>query len=190
MTCRIKLVSPIPPSVNHYLGWRAIVKGKRPMAISYETKEAKEYKKEFKKSIVEQLKNQQWDYDETGLKHIYVDTVFYFDKVNKDANNHFKCSLDAITETGLIWKDDNIVCERVNGIYYDYENPRMEMTIYPVDYIGIFKDDDELMIFEDKCRTCNRYNRNCSILRDSKAGKIRKELKNLTCEKYKSTGGK
>ena len=51
----LKLVSPMPPSVNHYTGIRTIMKknpktGKTtPMAMVYETAEAKKYKKEFKK---------------------------------------------------------------------------------------------------------------------------------------------
>lgn len=31
----LKLTSPIAPSVNHYLGWRAILKNGKPMAVGY-----------------------------------------------------------------------------------------------------------------------------------------------------------
>ncbi|MCQ2770650.1 MAG: hypothetical protein MJ236_02490, partial [Clostridia bacterium] len=41
------LTSPIPPSVNHYLSYRAVMKNGRPMATSYKPKEVVDYKKDF-----------------------------------------------------------------------------------------------------------------------------------------------
>ena len=181
----LKLVSPIPPSVNHYLGWRAIMKNGKPMAMSYETSEAKKYKKEFKEHIVEQVKLQDWNLSIDPMQHFYVDAIFYFDRIDKDANNYFKVQLDSITETGLIWVDDNVVCERVQRIYYDSENPRIELTIYPVDYIGIFDNQEQLNKFENKCKTCSRYARNCSILKKAKEGRIQETIQNNINSKYK-----
>lgn len=43
----LKLISPLPPSVNHYLAYRAIMKNGRPMAMSYKTPEAVKYQKDF-----------------------------------------------------------------------------------------------------------------------------------------------
>lgn len=181
----LKLISPIPPSVNHYLGWRAIIKNGKPMAMSYETAEAKKYKKEFKEHIIEQVKLQNWNYEVNDTQHFYVDAVAYFDRTRKDISNVDKCLLDAITETQLIWKDDNVACFRPNRIYYDPNNPRIELTIYPVDYIGIFDNQEQLDEFEDKCKTCSRYKRNCSILKKAKEGRIQEEIQDLCCEKYK-----
>lgn len=185
MTKELKLVSPVPPSVNHYLGWRAIMKGRKPIVVSYETVEAKKYKKEFGEEIKKQVEKQGWIYDETGLQHYYVDCMFYFDRVDKDCNNYFKCSLDCITETGVVWKDDNIVCERVMGIYYDSVNPRIEMIIYPVSYVGIFGNQEQLNNFESKCKTCSRYKRNCSLLKNAKTGRIQESIQDFVCSKYK-----
>lgn len=181
----LKLTSPIPPSVNHYLGWRAILKNGKPMAMSYETAEAKKYKKEFKKHIEEQVKLQNWNHEVNSTQHFYVDAIFYFDRVDKDTSNYDKCLLDAITETQLIWKDDNVACFRPNRIYYDSDNSRIELTIYPVDYIGIFDNKEQLDEFENKCKTCLRYKRNCSILKKAKEGRIQETIKNNICEKYK-----
>lgn len=181
----LKLTSPIPPSVNHYLGWRAILKNGKPMAMSYETAEAKKYKKEFKKHIEEQVKLQNWNHEVNSTQHFYVDAIFYFDRVDKDTSNYDKCLLDAITETQLIWKDDNVACFRPNRIYYDSDNSRIELTIYPVDYIGIFDNKKQLDEFENKCKTCLRYKRNCSILKKAKEGRIQETIKNNICEKYK-----
>ena len=44
-------MSPIAPSVNHYLGWRAILKGGKPMAMSYKKPEAIKYQKDFDKYV-------------------------------------------------------------------------------------------------------------------------------------------
>lgn len=155
------------------------------MSILYETNEAKKYKKQFKKYIEEQVKIQEWESSLDKAQHYYCDCVFYFDRIDKDCNNYFKCSLDAITETELVWSDDNTVCERVNRIYYDNENPRIEMDIYPVEYIGIFNSEESLVSFESKCKNCMRYIRNCSILRKAKEGRIQDEILHFECSKYK-----
>lgn len=172
-------------SVNHYLAYRAVIKNGKPMAMSYKTQEAKSFQKRFEEHIREQVKIQNWNIPVSSSQHFYVDAVFYFPRVDMDANNYFKVSLDTITETGLIWADDNVVCERVQRIYYDSSNPRIELTIYPVDYIGIFDNQSQLDEFERKCKTCSRYTRNCSILKKAKEGRIQEEIQNLECSKYK-----
>lgn len=172
-------------SVNHYLAYRAIIKNGKPMAMSYKTKEAKDFQKKFEQHIKEQVKIQNWNIPVDSAQHFYVDAVFYFPRLDMDANNYFKVSLDSITETGLIWVDDNVVCERVQRIYYDSSNPRIEFTIYPVDYIGIFDNKEQLNEFESKCKTCSRYKRNCSILKKAKEGRIQEEIQDLYCSKYK-----
>ena len=43
----LKLISPMPMSVNHYLGWRGILKYGKPMAVSYKKPEALKYQKDF-----------------------------------------------------------------------------------------------------------------------------------------------
>lgn len=172
-------------SVNHYLAYRTVVKNGKPMAMSYKTKEAKDFQKRFDKYIREQVKEQDWNIPVNSAQHFYVDAVFYFPRIDMDVNNYFKVSLDTITDTGLIWEDDNVVCERVQRIYYDSNNPRIEFTIYPVEYIGIFDNQEQLEQFEDKCKTCKRYKRNCSILKKAKKGCIQEEIQNMTCSKYK-----
>ena len=51
----LRLTSPIPLSVNHYLGTRAILKNGKPMAMVYETGEAKKYKEKFIEYIKKQI---------------------------------------------------------------------------------------------------------------------------------------
>ena len=184
------LTSPIPPSVNHYIRSRFIYKGGRPTSMVYETSEAKEYKTNFRKYIESQVVEQGWDFPMNQQQHFYVDCLFYFPRIDMDANNYFKCLLDAITETQLIWCDDNVVCERVNGIFYDKDNPRVEIVIKPVEYIGIFKNENEKDIFVHKCEGCSRYSRNCSILRKAIEGRIQSEIQDGICLKYKNVDKK
>lgn len=53
----LKLTSPICPSVNHYLGWRGIIKGGKPMAVSYKKPEAVKYQKNFSEYVKKEAKN-------------------------------------------------------------------------------------------------------------------------------------
>ena len=176
--------------MNHYLKPRGFIIYKNGKPVSqitmYETAEAKKYKKEFVKYIKEQVKIQRWDLTPNKTQHFYIDCVFYFDRIDKDANNYFKLLLDSITETQLIWIDDNTTCERVNGIYYDSKNPHIDVTIYPVDYIGIFPTVNQLEEFKSNCIGCKRYKNNCSILNKAIEGRIQEEIVDLVCSKFKS----
>lgn len=182
---KLKLVSQVPLSVNHYLGIRVINKGGRPMAMTYKKPEAVKYQKDFSKYAVEEIKKQNWKHDVESGKHIYVDATFYFDRTDKDCSNYEKIMIDALTETKMLWKDDNIVLFRPQRIYYDAENPRIELEIYPVEYRGIFNSCSQLEEFESNCIGCTRYTRNCSILNKAKEGRIQKEIENCICSKRK-----
>lgn len=151
------------------------------MAMSYKTQEAIKYQKEFIKYVQGEVKKQGYDLEPNKTRHFYIDAVFYFDRTDRDANNYFKCMLDAITDTQLIWLDDNVTCERVQRIYYDSMNPRIELTIYPVEYIGIFDNVSQLEEFESNCIGCKRYKRNCSILNKAKEGRIQEQINNCVC---------
>lgn len=177
----------IPPSVNHYLAYRAIIKNGKPMAMSYKTREALQYQKNLMAYVRDEVKKQNWSLVPNKLQHFYIDAVFYFGKTNQDANNYFKVMLDAITDTQLIWLDDNVTCERVQGIYYDAENPRVDIHIHPTDYIGVFKNASQLEIFESNCIDCKRFKRNCSLLRGAKEGRIQPEISNARCYKFTPT---
>ncbi len=118
-----------------------------------------------------------------------MDCDFYFDKIDMDANNYFKVMLDGITESGKIWKDDNVVAERVQSIRYDTARPRIEVYIHPVDYIGIFDNAAQLDEFTSRCVGCSRYSNNCSLLRRAKEGRIDKEIQDGVCAKYKERKG-
>lgn len=181
----LRLTSPIPPSSNHYLAYRAVIKNGHPMAMSYCTTEAKHYKERFTEYVQDEVARQGWRLIPNKLQHFYVDTVFYFPRVDMDSSNYFKVMLDAITDTKLIWLDDNVALERVQAVYYDADNPRIEICIHPVDYIGVFNNAPQLETFVSKCADCTRSNRNCSLLNKAKEGKIQKEIVDNVCLKYK-----
>lgn len=179
----------MPPSVNHYLGHRGVMKNGRPVSVSYCTNDAARYKKVFTEYVTEQAQAQHWQKPEK-TQHLYADAVFYFPRIDMDTNNYWKCLLDAITDTGVVWEDDNIVCERAQAIYYDADNPRVELCIHQVDYIGIFDDVSHLEQFEARCIDCERHKRNCSILRGAKAGKIQADIVDGVCGKFKEVVNK
>ena len=181
---KLHITSPIPPSVNHYMGYRAIMRGGKPLAVPYKTADAKSFQKEFADIVADAVQTQGWESTNDIKQHFYVDALFYFPRKRMDCNNYWKVLLDTITDTKLIWEDDNVVCERAQGIYYDSKNPRIELTIKPVDYIGVFDNASQLEQFESNCIGCSRYARNCKILRQAKEGKIQDEICNGSCAKF------
>lgn len=188
MSQQLIITSPIPPSVNHYTAHRVVMKSGKPLAIVYKTKEAVAYQTAFKKTVADAVEEQAWQTDLENPRHIYVDAVFYMDKKHRDCNNAWKCLLDAITETQLVWKDDDVVCERVNKIVYDADNPRVELYIHYVDYIGIFDTEDQLEEFKkDNCIGCKRYKRNCTLLRNAIEGRVQQEIDGYVCAKRTSS---
>ena len=185
MSSELKLVINDFISVNHYLQYTIVKKGKRYIPSSHKTKEAVDFKTNFSNYVKNEVNKQGWVLDPNPFQHYYVDAVFYFPRVDMDTNNYWKVAFDAITESGVVWLDDNMACERVTKVMYDSNNPRIEYTIYKTDFVGIFNNSDELNSFEDKCHTCKRYKRNCSILRKAKEGRIQEEIGiDLSCNKY------
>ena len=182
---KLFLTSDIPPSVNHYLAYRAIIKNGRPMAMSYCTPEAARYKKDFSQYVAQEVIRQGYNVEPNTTRHFYVDCDFYFPRTNMDCNNYYKCMLDAITDTKMIWLDDNVVCERAKSIRYDTDNPRIEIYIHPVEYIGVFNDAARLEEFTSKCIGCARYRRNCNVLKNAILGKVQKEVHDGSCDKFK-----
>ena len=160
-----------------------MIKNGKAIATSHKTQVAKEYRAEFADYVREEVKRQGWSFELNKWQHFYVDAYFYFDKTSRDANNYFKVMLDAITDTQLVWMDDNVACERVQRILYDAERPRIELVIHPTDYIGIFDNMSQMEEFTSKCFGCTRYKRNCSILKKAMIGRVQKEINGLVCEK-------
>lgn len=163
-------------SVNHYMSYRSV--GKRVMA--YKPKATKDFEKLFGKYIKDEIQKQGWIKPPKD-KFIIMDTVFYFPRVDMDAQNYFKSICDIMSDCG-VWEDDNIVMERVNRIFYDSNNPRIEITIHESDFKGIFDNTELMNLFISRCEICNRYKRNCSILNKALEGRIQEDV--IKCNDY------
>ena len=177
---KLKLISSIPPSVNHYL--KHTYRG--GYAHVYVTPEGKKYKADFAEYVKAEVVKQGWNLSLFEDRHFYVDMVFYFNRIDMDSSNYDKCLLDAITDTQLVWPDDNVALPRVNRVYYTKGEPYIELEIYPVSYIGIFDNIQQLESFENQCSSCNRYGRNCSILAGAKQGFVQDYITDNQCIKY------
>ena len=185
----LHITSPFPPSVNHYMGHRAILKNGKPIDVPYKTADAVFFCRDFSKIVKDAVAEQGWDVPLDGSKHVYVDGVFYFPRKRMDCNNYWKVLLDTISKTQVVWKDDDTVCERAQGIYFDTQNPRIELTIHPVEYIGIFANENEYENFKLHCSSCTRSGRNCSIFNKAMEGRIQPEIHDGVCEKYTEKKG-
>ena len=184
---KIKFTLHIAPSVNQYLGYRVVyIRGKH-ISQPYETKVAKEYKVFVKNIIHRELKKQDWT---TPEKHEYVimDLVFYFDRKRKDSDNAIKVMQDAIVDSCII-EDDDIIMPRVNNIYIDKYNPRVEVTLKLAPKTGIFDNPSHLKMFKsincDKCKK-STYKRQCGIMQKALDNRIEPEIniiKNICYEK-------
>jgi crossover junction endodeoxyribonuclease RusA len=184
LTKELKLtVQGIPPSVNHYMGYRGVRKGKGCMVMAYTTAEAKKFKETFSTYAKEQVELQDWDINSTKNVHHYMDCIFYFDRTDKDEQNYMKVLCDTLN--GIAYIDDRNLLTRTHEVYYDSKNPRIEITIHPVIYRGIFPTEFHLNEFENRCKECKRYARNCSILNKAKEGRIQEEINELfMCSKF------
>ena len=188
MSSELRLISTIPPSVNHYLGYRGVIKNGKAIAVSYCTNEARKYKEDFAAYVAAEVEKQGWNLEVNDTQHFYVDATFFFPRFDMDSSNYFKVMLDAITDSQKIWADDNVACERVQGIYYDVVNPRIEIVIHPVEYVGVFKNRDAFKTFKDNCKSCQRFARNCSLFKKAQEGRVQAEIIDGECAKYKHKG--
>lgn len=173
----LKITVPIPPSINNdYIKPRAIMNHGKPMAMMYETKIAKDFKKDMVKTIKSEVKKQNF-IPEMG-KYTRLNWTWYFPRVNQDSNNYYKIAIDSCTESGIIWEDDNISLNHDTRIYYDSKNPRVEIELYYEDWIGIFDNKDIYNKFmESNCNICSRGTKsNCSIYKKALANKIQEEI--------------
>lgn len=125
-----------------------------------------------------QTEAQEWDYDWTKENYVYQDAIIYFARRGSDDNNIYKLLNDSLE--GITYDNDSRVLVRTQHIVYDSKNPRIEILIKPVDFIGIFKDRFVLETFQEQCSMCSKFRKgSCSILKDSIAGTVREEIGNI-----------
>lgn len=166
---QLKLTLPLPKSVNH-------IYGRNKFGSTYLKKEGKDYKKEVGEYIKKEVEKQGWIKLLEG-EYCYLDEIVYMNVKGRDSDNLKKLTQDTITETLCVWHDDTYCLPRTNRVYIDKENPRLEITLTPTNTVGVFDCKKDYEEFENKCKECTRYARNCSNLKCVKENRIINEIK-------------
>jgi Holliday junction resolvase RusA-like endonuclease len=184
---QVHLTLPLPTSINqlyqNQVSYNKDLKRYIPTGKRILTDEGTMCKKLIQKQAMRQMKKQEWDYEWTETGYIYLDTIIYFNKKGRDDNNLYKLLCDSLEK--ICYDNDSRVLIRTQRILYDTKNPRIEVMLSPVEYIGIFDNDQEFDEFIDNCQTCKRYQKGkCSILNKAKEGRIQEEIGNMLCNQY------
>jgi hypothetical protein len=188
---QLKLTVPMPVSINKlYINeyqYDHKVKKRVPTGRRILSKEGRQVKARIQAEARIQMKQQDWSYDWTKENYCYQDAVIYFARRGSDDNNIYKLLNDSLE--GIVYDNDSRVLVRTQRIVYDPKNPRIELTLTPVNFIGIFENEQKLNEFKEQCSKCTRYrNGSCSILKDSIAGTVREEISDIynpICSVYK-----
>jgi Holliday junction resolvase RusA-like endonuclease len=183
----LNLILPLPTSLNslykNEYKYNKITKKNEPTGAKVLSVEGLNKKKQIQKETMKQLKGQEWEYEISKETFLYMDTYIFFNRIGRDDDNIYKLLKDSLQ--GIIYENDSKVLVRTQKIVFDSNNPHVELHIHPVDFIGIFDNKDQLDEFESRCKSCNRYGRNCSILNKAKEGRIQDEIDHeLYCSKY------
>lgn len=170
----IRFTCPLPPSVNQYLGKSVAYANGKPYVHVYETTEAKTFKKMMVKLIQRKMDEVEWV--KTGeYEYVICEITAYISQKKQDTDNMFKCLMDSLTASGLIY-DDSMVIPRVANIYIDSNNPRLEVKIVQAEKVGIFANESNLDIFiQRNCYNCKKYKRygnRCAQLKASLENRI------------------
>lgn len=187
----LNLTLPVPLSLNQlYIneyGWNPKKKMRTPTGKRILSKEGEKSKKELQEQTIEQMKTQQWDYEFTKDNYLYMDTIIYFNKKGRDDNNVYKLLCDSLEK--IVYDNDSRVLVRTQKILFDSENPHIDVKIHPVEYIGIFDNQQQLKEFKSICTECQRNKRNCSILAKAIEGRIQEDVSQVDgkyiCSKFK-----
>lgn len=117
----LRLVLPMPPSVNHmYLQSRW--GGKR-----IRTKKAREWFDQAEKIVRNEILNQKWE--PTINQKIVLDVLTMFpDRRKRDTNNTAKALCDMLEHAG-VYDNDRFALVRYIDYGVDRENPRVEVVI-------------------------------------------------------------
>lgn len=133
------------------------------------------------------VRNQGWDIDKAE-GFFYLDATIYFNRRGRDADNIYKALQDSLQ--GVVFHNDSQILSRTQRIVYDTKNPHIEVTIRPVDFVGIFENQKVLDDFSLNCQSCSKYRKGgCSILKDSIAGTVREEIGSINdpvCTAFKN----
>lgn len=184
---QLKLTLPLPVSINklyiNQFSYNPKSRSHTPTGKRIMSAEGKKVKQQIISETKKQMKTQEWDYELMKTTYLYLDTYIYMNRLGRDDNNIYKLLNDSLEK--IVYDNDSRILTRTQKILIDSENPRVEVELRPVEYIGIFENEELLHKFENKCLGCKRYKRNCSILKKAKEGRIQEEIsEELVCSKY------
>ncbi|WP_240636872.1 hypothetical protein [Paenibacillus silvae] len=189
---KLYLKLPLPVSINDlYINqytWNPKTKKRVPTGKRILSKEGEKVKKEIIEAATDQVSQQEWDYEYTKTHYLYMDSIIYFNRKGRDDNNIYKLNNDALEK--IAYDNDSRILTRTQRILYDKKNPRVELVFTPVEYIGIFDNEQIYGDFVKRCEGCSRYKRNCSILKAAKEAFIQDEIVNNVCSSFKEMRSK
>lgn len=184
----LSFVTRIPPSANDYLGKRVIYNRitRRNEVQLYPTGKALAFRANTKKAIERAIKEQGWTTPDHNT-YIVCEFVAYLPHKKRDSDNLFKCLLDAIKLTDIVY-DDCMIIPRVKNVFIDKNNPRLEVSIHGIDKIGIFTTKEFESFIKNNCSSCKQYKRfkdRCGVLREAIENKISENINKDGCVKKK-----
>lgn len=187
----LNLVLPLPTSINKlYINqyqFNPKTRKNEPTGKRILSKEGRQVKARIQGQARVQTEQQDWDFEWTKDNYLYQDAIIYFARRGSDDNNIYKLLNDSLE--GITYDNDSRVLVRTQLIVYDPKNPRVEVKLIPVDFVGIFKNKEILGKFKSRCEGCAKYRKgSCSILKDSIAGTVREEvgsIHNPVCDQFK-----
>lgn len=162
----------LPLSVNQYLKPSARIVGGKPLAYLYESKESKDWKKRFVAYLKREAVKQKWDKSITSKGHWYLDCIFVQARTNQDNNNYYKLLCDALTESEIIEDDKNILV-RTQRVMYDSKNPHFYAVLKPVEYMGIFNNEEE---YEQFVKDSGLNPDKSAVLKKAREGRVQEQI--------------
>lgn len=182
---KLKLVFPLPPSVNSYQRYRVKRVGRKTRVEAYPSEETETFYKNVIPYIREEMKKQGWKTPPRD-KYVVIKCVFYLSKKGADADNYFKCSIDSLEKAGVVINDTFII-PVAEGVYIDKDNPRVELTSYVSDKIGIFDNEEEMENFRKRnCSLCRRRNKDkCVVFKGFIDNRIHAIDEDGNCKEFK-----
>lgn len=184
---QLYLTLTLPVSLNQlYISeykWNPISKQREPTGKRILSDKGVMNKKLIQKDAKKQMRKQYWDYEWTKENYLYMDTIIYFNKKGRDDNNIYKVLCDALEK--IVYDNDSRVLIRTQRVFYDAKHPKIEVFLFPVDYVGIFDSEQDYEEFVDNCKTCRYYqNGKCSVLNGAIESRIQEEIENMICRKF------
>lgn len=188
----LKFNSPIPPSVNKYLDKHIRRKGRNYTQLGFEKSHDTLVYENHMRNLFHKLKRiENWETPSED-KFFTVDLTYYMYKKGMDPDNTLKLLLDNMVHNGIIPNDSQVLV-RMNGLYIDSINPRIEVELNVMDKIGVFDNTTQLTEFKIKnCHKCKKhyYKKQCSCLTKLLGNYLNDnmDLENMACNKIKVIG--